>query len=300
MKVIFLGNHSVGVKSLATLINIDKVKVVGVIAHPLDPEDGVVYDSLYKFAINKNLNVIRGCANDKKIHDFIKNSNPDLIWVTDYRYLIPKEIISEAPFGAVNLHPSLLPKYRGRAPLNWAIIEGEKEIGLTAHFIDEKLDNGDIICQIKFFLNKNEDVGDALKKLIPYYCLITKNVIHKFLNNTVTSIPQDHSLATIYPSRKPEDGVINWSNSAERIFNFVRAISHPYPGAFSDTKKGRIYIWKTELIKNNNQSKIAPGIILEYLKNKWFIVKCGVGNLKVIKWTVHPKNSFEPKVKMQL
>ena len=300
MKIIFLGNHSVGVESLTALLSINKVKVVGVVAHPPDPEDGVVYASVYKFAITKNLNVIRGRAKDKKTYDFIKNAKPDLIWVTDYRYLISMKIISEAVFGAVNLHPSLLPKYRGRASLNWAILNGEKEIGLTAHFIDKNLDSGDIINQKKFFLNENEDVGDALKKLMPYYSSITKDVINKFQNNTVTSVPQDHSLATIYPSRKPEDGVINWFNSAEQIFNFVRALSYPYPGAFSDIKKSRIYIWKAELIKDNNESKIAPGTILKYLKDKRFIIKCGFGKLKVTKWTIFPKKSFELKVKMRL
>ncbi len=137
MRIAFLGNHTVGVIVLKLLFK--EKDIVGVVAHPADPEDGIRYRSVYKFAVKHCLPVIRAKGKDKNHEQFIREKKPDLLWITDYRYLIPKNIISLAPLGTINLHPSLLPKYRGRAPVNWAIINGETILGLTAHFVDSCL-----------------------------------------------------------------------------------------------------------------------------------------------------------------
>ena len=125
MNVIFFGNHTVGVSVLKVLLK--EVNVEGVVSHPSDPEDGIKYESVYDFSLSNNLNAIRGKGSDKKIVNFVTTKSPDLIWVTDYRYLLPKKIFTVPKYGSINMHPSLLPKYRGRASLNWAIINGEKK-----------------------------------------------------------------------------------------------------------------------------------------------------------------------------
>src|SRR5262245_39304488 len=133
MRVLFLGNHTVGTKTLAAIAETETV--VGVVAHPEDPEDGVRYESVYGLALSRGWKVLRGGGKDTKVDEFIRQAKPDLLWITDFRYLLPAPLLNIAPLGVVNLHPSLLPKYRGRAPINWAILKGETTLGLTAHYV---------------------------------------------------------------------------------------------------------------------------------------------------------------------
>ena len=136
----------------------------------------------------------------QKIYQHINlNLKPDLIWITDYKFLIPKKIIKIPSLGVVNLHPSLLPNFRGRAPLNWAIIEGEKLTGITAHFVDEGIDTGPIISQIKIEINKNDYIGDVLNKLYPKYKKITSRVLRLIMSKEVKLKAQDQSNHKIYP-----------------------------------------------------------------------------------------------------
>jgi methionyl-tRNA formyltransferase len=221
LKVVFLGNHNVGIEALKALK--DACDVCGVVAHPLDAEEGVVYASLADFSRAADIPVIRGKASDPEVFNFIKKFNPDLIWITDYKFLVPKELIALAPKGCINLHPSLLPKYRGRAPINWAIIHGEKEVGLTAHFVDEGVDTGPII--------------DSL----------SEKVLRQITDGTADPKPQDITNSKIYPRRKPEDGKIDWSKSAQEIRNLVRAVSKPYPGAFFFYEGKKYTVWRCQI-----------------------------------------------------
>lgn len=282
MRVLFFGNHDVGIAALETLLA--STEVVGVVAHPIDPEEGIRYASVYDFAQQEKLNVIRGKGKDLKVFEFAEAIKPDLIWVTDYRYIIPCELIGVAFRGAVNLHPSLLPKYRGRAPINWAILYGETEIGLTAHFIDEGVDSGDIIEQIPISLSVNEDVGDALFALMPLYRSITKKVISYFEQNNVPRRPQDIVQGSIFPARTPKDGQIDWSKSAVEIRNLIRAVSRPYPGAFCDFHGETIHIWKAAVVEGDG-SEHESGEIIKVLGVSKFIVRCGDGCLQVEEWS---------------
>ncbi|MEX6780121.1 methionyl-tRNA formyltransferase [Limnospira fusiformis] len=270
MKIAFFGNHTVGVEVLSTLMEL--TRVVGVVAHPPDPEDGHRYQSVYEFSQQNKLTVIRGKPSDLEIFSFIEGAEPDLIWVTDYRYLLPPRFLQIAPLGAINLHPSLLPKYRGRASINWAIINGESELGLTAHFIDEGIDSGDIILQEKFELKPDEDIQDALTKLMPLYRSVTRQVIQYFQLGSVPRYPQNESLAISFPSRKPKDGKIDWGQSAEKVCNLIRAVTYPYPGAFSFLRGTKVLIWKATVVKS--QTVQIPGTVLAF-KGDSPIVMCG-------------------------
>ena len=283
MKVLFCGNHNVGISSLSVLSK--HVNVVGVLAHPTDPEEGVRYDSVHDFARNLGLPVIRGKPKDSRVYSFIDHLRPDLIWVTDYRYLIPKDILALTQY-AVNLHPSLLPKYRGRAPINWAIINNESEIGLTAHFIDAGVDSGDILAQHRIPLEEEEDIGDALQKLYPVYEDITLTVIHMFKQNRIISKKQEHSKASVFPARSGKDGLINWNKKTQEIHNLVRAVSNPYPGAFSVSKNGKLFIWKAERANSEYMDKqYQHGTLLKIDEVKSLYIKCCDGVLIAKEWT---------------
>ncbi|MDJ0677008.1 MAG: methionyl-tRNA formyltransferase [Calothrix sp. MO_167.B42] len=281
MRVVFLGNHTVGVQALEVIG--DTQEIVGVVAHPPDSEDGVKYLSVYDFAIQKGWNVIRSSGKDPILEDFIIKAKPDLLWVTDYRYLLPSSLIKLAPLGTVNLHPSLLPKYRGRAPVNWAIINGETQLGLTAHFVDEGMDTGDIIEQVCFELSEEQDVGDALQIMYPIYQKLTRLVLGYFDSGQIPRKPQNHSQATTFPRRKPQDGLIDWQQPALHIRNLIRALAKPYPGAFTYLGKWNISIWKACLDFGSYEAR--AGQVVSVGSGKQFCVACGEGILRVIDFT---------------
>jgi methionyl-tRNA formyltransferase len=280
VRVVFFGNHTVGVEALTALSQ--AADVVGVVAHPDDPEDGVRYQSVHGFACERGWNVVRSTGKDPALERFVANCAPDLLWITDYRYVLPPAIIDQPRHGAVNLHPSLLPKYRGRAPINWAIICGETRLGLTAHFVDEGVDSGDIIEQASYGLTSDQDVGDALQALYPLYRELTKRVIAQIIAGIAPRIQQDHSQATIFPRRKPEDGRIDWRLPMRSIWNLVRALAHPYPGAFTSTPAGRLTIWKARPSNHESKLNAMPGTIIN-IDDIGVHVQCGDHVLALIK-----------------
>ncbi len=293
MKVVFFGNHSVGVEALKALAA--EVDVVGVVAHPPDPEDGQRYQSVYDFACRSGIPAIRGRPNEEAVQTFLHSLEVELIWVTDYRYLLPEVILGRARLGGLNLHPSLLPKYRGRAPVNWAIINGEEEIGLSAHFIAGGVDDGDIVAQRSFKLAKNEDVGDALDKLMPLYQSLSRDVIRAFVSGNLVAHQQNHSLATLYPGRKPEDGKVDWQQPAVRVRDFVRALASPYPGAFTDIEGGRVYIWKVDENVRESKADMQAGSVASISEASIEVV-CNPGIIKVTNFTL----SDESKVSLNM
>jgi len=284
MRVVFFGNHDVGIATLDTLAQY--ADVAGVVAHPIDPEECIRYASLFNFASKNNLNVIRGKGKDVSVLEFVKALAPDLIWVTDYRYILPSHLFSTAKYGAINLHPSLLPRYRGRASVNWAILRGETEVGLTAHFIDEGVDTGDIITQLAIKLDRDQDVGDVLIALMPKYRKITRDVLSFFASGVVPRRAQDHSKGSLFSARNPEDGRVDWSQSAENIRNLVRAVTHPYPGAFCESQYGRIFIWKACIGDTANVTVDQPGAVVELSEKNNPRIQCGDGVLEIVDCTL--------------
>ena len=288
MRIAFLGNHTVGVRALGTLAS--AVDVVAVVAHPPDPEDGVRYESVFEFAKKHGLPAIRGKPGQTHVRELLQEASPELIWVTDYRYLLPIELIDQARLGAVNLHPSLLPRYRGRAPVNWAILHGESELGLTAHFIDEGMDSGDIILQAPFRLERNEDVGDALNKLLPIYEAVTREVIGFFEGDQIPRRKQDESKATCFPARRPDDGQIDWDRPAEEVLNLIRAVASPYPGAFSFLDNARVRFWKA--CPTRREAPAQSGDVIR-IESRGPVIACGEGALVATRYDAADDKTIE-------
>jgi methionyl-tRNA formyltransferase len=287
MRVVFLGNHTVGVRALRAIG--ESAEVAAVVAHPPDPEDGSRYESVSDFADANSWNLIRGNGKSPEVHRFIKEAQPDLLWITDFRYLISRELIALARLGAVNLHPSLLPAYRGRASINWAILKGERRLGLTAHFVDEGMDTGDIIDQVSYEVCDAQDVGDCLNILYPLYDDITRKVLAYFKSDRVPRVPQDHSSATSFPRRRPEDGLIDWAQTARSILNLVRAVASPYPGAFTTFSGKKATVWKAR-IASDTDSTAAPGRVIEN-HELGPVVQCGQGTLLLTSFETSPLNA---------
>jgi methionyl-tRNA formyltransferase len=232
---------------------------------------------VYNFATANGWNVIRSTGKDPALEGSLRDVHPDLIWITDYRYLIPPSVIAQPRRGAVNLHGSLLPKYRGRASVNWAILKGETKLGLTAHFVDAGMDTGDIIAQEEFSLREDQDVGDALNLLYPMFSRMTLRVLGYFRNNSVPRRPQNHSEASAFPRRRPEDGLIDWQQPAREVLNLIRAVAAPYPGTFTNLGGSKLYVWKARIVEPK-QVYALPGSIIENGADG-LVVQCGEGIL---------------------
>ena len=204
MRTVFLGNHTVGVTVMRELAALGALS--GVVAHPPDPEDGTRYLSVYEQACTLGVPCLRATGTAPELEAFITACQPDLLIVADFRYLLPPGILHLARLGGINFHPSLMPAYRGRAPINWAILHGEKTLGLTVHCIDAGMDTGDIIAQKAYDLQEDEYVGDALRKLYPLYAELTRQTIAALHTGNLPRRRQNHELATAYPRSKPQDG----------------------------------------------------------------------------------------------
>ncbi len=285
-RIVFLGNHTLGVRVLGVIRRL--ATLVGVVAHPEDPEDGVRYESVFSEARRLEVPTIRIQGKRPELEGFVRKCSPDLLWITDYRYLLPERILALAPRGAVNLHPSLLPKYRGRAVVNWAILRGETEFGLTAHFVDAGMDTGDIIAVRRFGLTQAEDVGDALDKLYPLYESVAAEVLTGFCHGNVPRRAQDHTQATEFPRRTPADGLIDWSAPAREVWNLIRAVAAPYPGAFCPWNQSRLRIWRASGIQLFSPGAVpAPGEVLDISADgQTMVVACRDAGLVIGRYEV--------------
>ena len=214
-------------------------------------------------------------------YNFIKKIEVDIIVSINYLFLIEKDIIQHSKQLTFNIHGSLLPKYRGRTPHVWSIINNEKEAGITAHVIDEGCDTGDIISQIKIPINKIDTGADVLNKYkLEYYNLIL-GVFKKLNSGKLELIKQDEKLATYFGKRTPEDGRINWNWQKDRIKNWVRAQAYPYPGAFSYVNNQKLIIDKVEDCSYGFRFDTENGTVLALTPN--IVVKTTNGALEIKK-----------------
>ncbi len=282
-----MGNHTVGVFVIKALIQ--ERTLIGIVAHPRDLEDGVKYESVYDFGIKNKIPTVRGTPKDEHVLDFLFKNKPDMIWVADYKFILPKEIIIIPKYGAINFHPSLLPHYRGRAPLNWAMINGEKYTGLTVHMIDEGIDSGDIIHQEKIEISKEDYIGDILEKIYPLYYDISLLVLNAIRSGRFKTKKQTKSSDKIYKARKPKDGLITDEIEDEGILRLIKAVSRPYPGAYFEYDDKKIIIWKgyIKMFKSKEESNFG-----RVLENKDGIIKIKINHNYLIShdWEIVFKN----------
>jgi methionyl-tRNA formyltransferase len=199
--------------------------------------------------------------NDQATQDQIKSLRPDLLLVVGWYYMIGKDVRSLAPLGCVGIHNALLPRYRGGAPLNWAMINGEKMVGTTLFHMGAGVDDGDIIAQKTVSVQEDDYIEDVLVKIKKVAIEMLEQALPSILDGTAPKIPQNHALACVFAQRKPEDGKIDWTWDQQRIHNFVRAISRPYPGAFTHRDGHKILIYRGQ--KTSERNFGPPGTFLQ-------------------------------------
>ena len=225
--------HDVGVRCLRALLDAG-VGVPLVVTHRDDPAERVFFGSVAELARSRNLEVL---VDPPIEHLMGRLGSPDFIFSFYYRRMLPPELLAAARRGAFNMHGSLLPKYRGRAPVNWAVLKGETETGATLHEMVAKPDAGRIVDQQPVPIGPDETAGEVMAKVAVAAEAVLRRSIHNLVSGKAQLKPQDLSKGSYFGGRRPEDGRIDWSASALEIHNLVRAVAPPYPGAFTERMK---------------------------------------------------------------
>ncbi|MCX8130819.1 MAG: methionyl-tRNA formyltransferase [Clostridia bacterium] len=290
IRILFMGGHELGKIALESLIKSNK-NIIGVVITDTTDE---WYKGVDEVAQKHSILVFK----EKNINntDFVvtvRKMSPELIVVVNFDQILKEEIISIPIKGCINTHASLLPKYRGRAPLNWAIINGEKETGVTVHYINKGIDTGDIIVQVSIDIEENDYIEDILGKVKKVYSYIVKDSVEKIIKGTVVPIKQDISSGCYCSKRTPKDGQINWDKPAIQIYNLIRATSEPYPGSYTYYNGFKVIIWKAELAEQDQKHReYKNGKVLE-VRDNHILVKSVGNNLKITKYDIiSDKNQF--------
>lgn len=262
-RILFFGYSEVGHDCLQLLLDRGD-HVVALITHEDNPLEKIWFKTPALAAQAKGIPVFTPAkVNTPEWIERIAGLQPDLILSVYYRHMISPRILGLARLGAFNMHGSLLPKYRGRAPINWAVLHGEPRIGMTLHRMVKQPDAGAIVDQEGVAIGPRDTAGQAFRQVLPCARHVLTRQIDALLAGTAKETPQDEAQATYFGGRTPEDGRISWSQSSAQIFNLIRAVTDPYPGAFVDCGGARLMVWWAEPDSPATQGRRGrPGEIL--------------------------------------
>jgi methionyl-tRNA formyltransferase len=239
--------HDVGVRCLSVLLD-DGVDVKLVVTHEDDPKETVFFGSVRALAQSRGIPVeTPSDANDPAFVERLRAVAPDFLFSFYYRKMLSPEVLAVAKRGAFNMHGSLLPKYRGRAPVNWAVLKGERETGATLHEMVAKPDAGRIVGRMAVPIGEDDLAVEVFGRVTAAAAGLLWRELPKLLDGTATLTPQDLSQGSYYGGRKPEDGRIDWAQPARAIHDLVRAVAPPYPGAFTTFRGKTLRILRTRL-----------------------------------------------------
>ncbi len=243
MSVVLLGYHNMGCRALKVLMELG-VQVPAVFTHEDSPEENIWFDSLAELARGYGIPVYfpKNINQDKWVR-VLREISPKIILSCYFRQMVKEDVLSIPKIAAVNLHGSLLPKYRGRCPVNWQLVHGERESGVTLHHMVLKADAGDIVSQKAVRIDPRDTAYSLFKKLEDAAEQVLKKYIPLLLEGKAPRTPQDHTKASYFGGRRPEDGKIDWNQDAQSIYNLVRAVTWPYPGAFCHLYGRKLFIW---------------------------------------------------------
>ncbi len=245
-RIIFFGYSEVGYECLSLLLE-RGANVVALITHEDNPAEKIWFKTPAVAARAKGVPVHTPAnANTPEWMERIALLAPELILSVYYRNMISPQVLALPRLGAFNMHGSLLPKYRGRAPINWAVLHGEPRIGMTLHRMVKKADAGAIVDQEGVEIGPRDTAEQAFRKVLPCARAVLARQINALLAGTAKETPQDDAQATYFGGRKPDDGRVVWTQTTRQIFNLIRAVTDPYPGAFTDVGGARLMLWWAE------------------------------------------------------
>ena len=245
-RIVFFGYSQVGYECLALLLERGD-NVVALVTHEDNPTEKIWFKTPAVAAREKGIPVFTPeSVNNPEWRERIAALQPDLILSVYYRHMIGTKILALPRLGAWNMHGSLLPKYRGRAPINWAVLHGEPRIGMSLHRMVKEADTGAVVDQAGVDIGPRDTAEQAFRKVLPCARTVLARQIDALLTGTVKETPQDDAQATYFGGRKPEDGRVIWTQTSRQIFNLIRAVTDPYPGAFTEVHGSRLMLWWAE------------------------------------------------------
>lgn len=294
MKIVFMGTPDFSVNALENIVKAGH-DVVGVITQPDKPKGRggkMQYTPVKEKALELGLDVYQPQrVKEPEFIEKLKEMNPDAIVVIAFGQILPKEILDMPKYGCINVHASLLPKYRGAAPIQWAVIEGEKETGVTTMYMNEGLDTGDIIDKVVVPIDKKETGGSLFDKLaIEGGKLILKTLI-ELENGTAVRTPQDDSKSNYAGMINKQLGKIDFNKSANEIERLIRGLN-PWPSAYTKMDGKTLKIWDADVDDSENDS--APGTINEVGKD-FIRVATGKGSLKILELQLEGKKRMKTR-----
>lgn len=281
VRILFMGTPDFAVASLEALIA-GGYNVVAVVTQPDRPvgrKQVLTPPPVKEAALRHGLPVLQPekIKNEAALAEVLAYQ-PDLLVTAAYGQILPKSLLDSPRFGCINVHASLLPKYRGGAPIHKAIIEGEKESGVTIMYMVEALDAGDMLSKVVVPIEAHDHVGTMHDKLAAAGAQLLVDTLPALLEGSLQAIPQNHAEATFAPTIKREDERVHWERSAEQIYNQVRGL-HPWPVAFT-TYEGKVWkLWWSELVTTAGQHG-EPGTILSR-ETDGLVIACGTGSIKI-------------------
>ena len=240
--IVVCAYHNVGYRCLEELIRQD-ADIALVFTHDDSPSEEIWFASVRELAERQGIPVMTSDINLRENVELLKELAPDLLLSFYYRTMIREEVLEIPRLGALNLHGSYLPKYRGRVPVNWAVINGESETGATLHYMVAKPDAGDIVDQEKVAILFTDTALDVFNKVTQAAVTVLARSLAPLLEGRAPRIPMDLSRGSYFGGRRPADGRIDWGLSALQIYNLIRGVTHPYPGAFTMLNGRKIVIW---------------------------------------------------------
>jgi methionyl-tRNA formyltransferase len=265
--------------------------VAALFTHPDDPAEAVWWRSCVELARRHGVPVhLSDGPLDGELVARVASLKPEVIYSFYYRALLSDLVLKSATIAALNLHGSLLPAYRGRAPVNWVLVNGERRTGVTLHHMVAKADAGDIVAQCETEISDDDTAFTLYGRLVAMGAAIVRQWHPRIVAGDAPRIPQDHARATYFGRRRPEDGRIQWTWPARRIFNLVRAVSHPYPGAFCFAQERKMFVWRAR-IGQESERRGEPGAIIGTVGAQGLEVAAGEGS--VVLESVQPQGGEE-------
>lgn len=266
--------HDVGVRCLQVLLDAG-VEVRLVVTHADDPAERVWFASVAQLARERGLEVLLDPA-AAELERRVREAGADFIFSFYYRRMLPGALLALARRGAYNMHGSLLPRHRGRAPVNWAVLLGDTETGATLHEMLDKPDAGRIVDQQAVPIGPDDLAVDVFRKVTDAAETVLRRSLPRLVAGTAELRAQDLARGSYHGARRPEDGRIDWSRSAAEIHNLVRAVAPPFPGAFCEDGARRRMILRTRL---ESGRQAPPGRLGPYREGDAWFAACGDGRV---------------------
>lgn len=276
-KAVVFAYHDIGCAGIEALLDAG-IQIAAVFTHADDPKENTFYGSVAQLCARKGITVhAPEDANHPLWVERIAKLNADYLFSFYYRNLLSEALLATASKGAFNLHGSLLPAYRGRAPANWVLVNGESVTGVTLHRMVKRADAGAIVAQQQVAIERQDSALTLHGKLRQAASSLLRDTLPLLIQGKTTETPQDESKASVYGRRTAADGKLDWKLPAEQLFNLVRAVTQPYPGAFCAVGEHKLIVWSAEVVKGNEGQ--APGRVISVEPLR---IACGEDSLVVV------------------